>query len=105
MKKPRWQKRIAKERIEILFELARKSLEKYPERSKRYVELLRKIGLRYNIRLRKNIKRSICKNCNQLLIPGKTATVRLNKKTIIVKCLECGKIYRYPFSRGKDEVF
>jgi ribonuclease P protein subunit RPR2 len=101
MRKPQWQRRIARERIKILFDLAKKSLEKYPERSRRYVELLRKIGLKYNVRLSKNIKRSICKNCNQLLIPGKTSTVRLSKKTVIVKCLECGKIYRYPYSRKK----
>ncbi|MCD6402785.1 MAG: ribonuclease P [Candidatus Aenigmarchaeota archaeon] len=103
-KKPLWQKKIALERIITLFELAKKELDIHPERSRRYVELLRKIGLRYNVRLPKDIKRSICKECNTILIPGKTAKVRLDskKKTVIIKCLECGKIYRYPYSKEKE---
>jgi len=101
--KPEWQRRIARERIRILFELAKKNLDEHPERSKRYIQLMRKIGLRYNVRLPKNIKRSFCKNCNTLLVPGKTSIIRLNRreKTVRVKCLVCGKIYRYPYGRKK----
>jgi len=50
-KKPEWQSKIARERIEILFKIAERKLEGHPERSRRYIELARKIGLRYNIRL------------------------------------------------------
>lgn len=95
-KKPDWQQNIAKERIEILFREAEREFKKHPERSKRYVELARKIGLRYNVRLPKELKRSFCKNCNTLLIPSVTSTVRLDK-AIIIKCLKCNKIYRYPY--------
>ena len=97
--KPDWQQRIARERIQILFNLAEKNLGKHPERSKRYVELARKIGLRYNVRLPKDTKRSFCKNCSSLLIPGKTSSIRLdsNRKAIIIKCLRCNKIYRYSY--------
>ena len=52
--------KIAKERIEILLDLAKREVDK-PERSKRYVELARKISKRYNIRLKKGQKRSFCK--------------------------------------------
>ena len=102
-RRPEWQKRIAKERIHILFELAKENFEKNPERSKRYVQLMRRIGLRYNVRLPKHIRRSFCKQCNTLLIPGKTAIVRTNKKrkAVIIKCLECRKIYRYPYVKEK----
>ncbi len=97
--KPEWQQRIARERIEILFEHAKREIKKHPERTKRYVELARKIGMRYNVRLTKDVKRSVCKNCNALLIPGLTSQVRLDKKTktVNIKCLECEKIYRYPY--------
>jgi ribonuclease P protein subunit RPR2 len=98
-RKPAQQMKIAKERIQILFDLAEKEFKKHPERSKRYVELARKIGLRYNIRLPKQLKRKFCKNCNSLLIPGLTARVRINskKKILSIKCLKCEKIYRYPY--------
>jgi len=98
-RKPAWQVKIAKERIQILFDLAKKEFKKHPERSKRYIQLLRKIGLRYNVRLPKEIKRSFCKNCNFLLIPGLSSEVRLNKKTktVNIRCKNCNKIYRYPY--------
>ncbi len=100
-RKPEWQRKIAKERIKILFELAEKEFKKHPERSKRYIQLARKIGLRYNVRLTKEQKRKFCKNCNSLLLPGVSCKVRLdkNKKTVSIKCLNCNKIYRYPYKR------
>lgn len=93
--------RIAKERIERLLELAKKEFETNPERSKEYVKLARKIGKRCNVRLTKEQKRSFCKKCNQLLIPGKTSELKIDtkRKLKIVKCLNCGKIYRYPYKR------
>ena len=95
-RKPQWQIRIAKERIKILFDLAEKELKRHPERSRRYVQLARKIGLRYNVRLPKQLKRKFCKNCNTLLKPGLTAerSVDNRNKTIVIKCLKCNKIYR-----------
>lgn len=96
MQKPAWQVRIAKERIEILFRLARQELERHPERSRRYVQLARRIGMRYNVRLRK-FRREFCKACNTLLIPGKTSSIRLHEKLKIVKCLHCNKVYKIPY--------
>lgn len=97
-KKPDWQQRIARERIQILFSLAEKELKKHPERSRYYIELARKIGLRYNVRLPKELKRKFCKNCNSLLTP-ETSTRRIIKKHILIKCQKCNKIYRYPTKR------
>lgn len=101
MRKPEWQQKIAKERIQILFDLAKKEFKTRPERSKRYIELARKIGLRYNIRLPKQLKKTFCKACNSLLIPGLTSSIRLDskKKIINIKCLKCNKIYRYKYKR------
>ena len=97
-KKPEWQLKIAKERIEILFKLAKKELEKHPKRSIKYIKLARKIGMRYNIRLSKERKSSFCKYCNILLYTGKTAEEIKSKfsgfKTI--KCLNCDKIKKIP---------
>ncbi len=96
MAKPAWQQKIARERIAILFDLAEKEFRKHPERAQRYIELARKIGMRYNVRLTKEQKRKFCKNCNSLLIPGLTSTIRIDRKRglIIIKCLKCNKIYR-----------
>ena len=100
-KKPDWQQQIAKERIDILFSLAKKEFDKNQTRSKRYVELARKIGLRYNVRLDSGLKKIFCKSCNSLLLPGKTSKIRLDSKNkaITIRCLVCEKIYRYPYSK------
>lgn len=91
--------KIAKERIDILFNLAEKELEKNPERSRRYVELARNIGKRCNIRLTTEQKRSICKKCNQLLIPKKTCEIKVDsqKKFMEIKCLNCGYVLKKPY--------
>ncbi len=90
--------KIAKERIEILFNLAEKELKKNPERSRRYVELARKIGMRCNVRLTPEQKRKFCKKCNQLLIPKKTCEIINPKKKLMeIKCLNCGYVFKKPY--------
>jgi ribonuclease P protein subunit RPR2 len=91
--------KIAKERIDILFKLAEKELKKNPKRSRRYIELARRIGMRCNVRLTPEQRRNFCKKCNQLLIPKKTCIVEVNSqgKLIKIKCLNCGFLYRKPY--------
>ena len=91
--------KIAEERIEILFDLAEKEFKNHPERSRRYVELARKIGMRCNVRLKTGQKRRFCKKCNQLFIPKKTCEIEVGprKKMMEMKCLNCGSVYRKPY--------
>ena len=98
-RKPEVWKRIAKERVEILFELAEKEFKKYPERSKRYVELARKIGMRYNVRLTRKMKMRFCRRCLSYLKPGVNCRVRTrsDRKSVILTCMECGHVIRYPY--------
>jgi len=98
-KKPEWQRRIAKERIAILLDLAEKEAKKNLERSRRYVYLARIIGKRYNVRLTKEQKSKFCKKCNTILIPGYTMKTWLDPKTKtrVVKCLICKYLYRTPY--------
>ncbi|MEM3445325.1 MAG: ribonuclease P protein component 4 [Thermoplasmata archaeon] len=94
--------RIAEERIYWLFETAKKFLENnWIDHSKRCLELARKIGMRYNVRIPRELKRLLCKQCYTLLIPGRTARVRLKKARVIITCQNCGNILRYPYIREK----
>jgi len=95
-KKPDWQQKIAKERIDILFVLAEDNLNNNLKRSQRYVELARRIGMRYNVRFSKEMKRKFCKKCN-VLLKGTKAKVRTEGKSLIIKCQNCNTIYRYPY--------
>jgi ribonuclease P protein subunit RPR2 len=95
-------KKIAKERIKILINLAFEYAKKDLDLSRKYIELARRIGKKANVRLRK-LKRLFCKYCNTPLIFGYTARVRLNKKTktVNITCLVCNKIKRYPYKPFK----
>jgi len=96
--KKRMAKKIARERIEILFDLAReKTREGDYDLSRRYVKLIFKIARKYNIRLPREKKYHMCKHCHTFLLPGKTAQVRLKKGKVVIKCLHCGEYKRYPY--------
>ncbi|KAH3864452.1 uncharacterized protein LOC127866886 isoform X1 [Dreissena polymorpha] len=48
--------------------------------------------------LHPNLKRTICSRCCVLLVPGRTAVIRIKKKRqkmTTVTCLECGTMKRY----------
>jgi ribonuclease P protein subunit RPR2 len=86
---------IAKERVKILFDEAEKNYSKHPERSHRYVELIKKIKLKYQLKLDPEIKRRLCKKCNKFMVPGKNCKIRIHNSRIIYTCNECGAIRRF----------
>ncbi len=98
--KKRYAKKIAKERIEILFSMANKATKNNEfDLARRYVDLILKISRKYKVRLKKEQKYRICKKCHTYLVPGKTAKVRLKKGKVVVKCERCGNYKRYPIKR------
>jgi RNase P subunit RPR2 len=97
-------KAIAKERIEILLGLARRIYKKNPKLAKRYVKLARKVGMKCNVRIPKEERLFICKNCNMPLILGINCRVRVRSKggtKTVVTCLECDSKRRYPALKEK----
>ena len=99
--KPEWQTRIAKERVEKLFSEAGKA--KTQALANRYVALARKIGMRYNVRLPKGLKRKYCKYCYAFFRSGNYKH-RTKNGFVNVTCLKCGKTSRYPLSKRSKKV-
>ncbi|WP_406660531.1 ribonuclease P protein component 4 [Methanolobus sp. ZRKC3] len=93
-------KDIALERITYLFSAAGDAYPLDPMRSNRYASLARRIGMRYRVSIPSELKRKICKKCNSFLVPGSNCRVRLSDGSIIITCLNCGAIKRYPFCRN-----
>ncbi len=83
-------KRIAEERINILFTQAAKRA----DYAKRYVRLARKIATRYKVKIPDKWKRKFCKKCNAFLTPGKNCTIRTRAKKLVIHCNECKNITR-----------
>lgn len=90
-------KEIALERIYRLFELAEAEFDERPERSKRYVELARKLGTRNKAVIPKELKMQFCKKCGSFLKKGKNAEWKEVGKLVEITCGECG----YLFKKGK----
>ena len=67
---------------------------------------LRAVSLKGQIRLSPNMKHSICKRCDLLLVPGNSATTYMENKSrggkkpwadvLIITCNACGTAKRYP---------
>lgn len=101
--KPSWVKEIAMERILKLLGFAEENAKARPDRSKRYVELARKISTRYTVPIPQNLKKKFCKACNAFWVPGKNLKVRANARTksIDYVCLECGERRRHGYAKKR----
>ena len=92
------ERRIALERMGILFRLAEKeALARHEARARRYVELARRIGMRYNVHVPPEFRRRFCKKCLAYLVPSINARVRVGRGQVVVTCLPCGSIQRLPY--------
>ena len=101
--KKKREKRIASERIELLFSEAERAFTLHPSRSHRYVEIARNIATRTRTRIPKPLRRRICSHCGKFLVPGTNTRVRTREGKIVVKCLECNHLMRYHFVKERKE--
>ncbi len=88
---------MAEQRIRRLFELAETAYPERPDLADRYVDIARRISLRHRAPIPRELKKRICKKCGAFLVPGKNCRVRLDGKNVVVTCLRCGAIKRYPY--------
>ncbi|XP_048450331.1 ribonuclease P protein subunit p21, partial [Rhincodon typus] len=68
-----------------------------------YCHTQRTISKRLVLRQDPSVKRTVCKRCSALLVPGITATVRQRgrrHKSTVVRCLACGLTKRFPSKPG-----
>ncbi|KAH0555684.1 hypothetical protein GP486_006371 [Trichoglossum hirsutum] len=80
--------------------------------SRHLLSNLRTVSLKGQIRLLPSIKRSICKRCASLLIPGSSSTFRVENKSrggkkpwadvLVVRCNACGTEKRFPVGAGRN---
>ena len=92
-------KKIAMERIAVLFGLARESFPRHPERSNRYVALSRRIAMRQRVRIDREFRRQYCHHCYAFLVPGQNMRVRVHRGNVVVTCGICTKKMRYRVMR------
>ena len=95
VKKRQHLKDLATERVRILVEHARK--ETNDERATRHARAGKEMAMHFRLRLPYEIRQLYCKECKQMIIPGRSSRVRLgrsNTKAVRITCLKCGHVYR-----------
>ena len=96
---PKNTRRIAQQRIETLYRIARETVHKDPGQAKRYIQLLRRIAQRTRTHLPPHVRRGICRECDTVLIQGYNSHTRIKQKRephISVTCQNCGNVTRIP---------
>jgi ribonuclease P protein subunit RPR2 len=97
--------RLARERIDDLFGLAEAQAgESSPELVNRYVELARRIGMRYNVRLRPEYRDLYCRQCSAYWVEGRTVRTRLRDGRRVETCLRCGSTRRVPYRARRSRA-
>lgn len=92
-------KKIARERIAVLFSEAQAAFPASPNLSDRYVSLARKIAMRQRVRIDRKYRMQFCRGCSSFLVPGSTSRVRVQGGRVTVTCLICKKRRRYLLER------
>ena len=102
-------RRIAKERIETLFKLAKVTVHENPNLATQYVKTARKIAMSARVRLPTEYRRQVCRHCKSFILPSINCRVRLQRKRephIVITCLKCGGKTRIPIAekQGKSRT-
>ena len=100
-------KKIARQRIQVLFQQAKSVYQSNPQLSSHYIETARKIAMATKIRLLPVHKRQICKKCNMLLVPGDNCRVRIKQRRephVVVTCLRCGYKTRMLLRKKREKT-
>ncbi|MDD1675289.1 MAG: ribonuclease P [Methanomicrobiales archaeon] len=87
--------RIARERIDILFQRAEMTFDCDSSLSDRYVQIARRIAMRHRLRIPRELRRRFCGYCGRYLMPGVSARVRIHRGKVVVTCLRCRRQRRY----------
>ncbi len=93
-------KKIALERIKILFEQAKNTFKEDKTLSNKYVKMARELAMKYKIRIPRELKRRYCKHCYKYLMPAVNCRIRTREGKVIYYCLECKKYMKFLLMRN-----
>jgi ribonuclease P protein subunit RPR2 len=99
-------KRLAMQRIQTLFRLAKETFRENPSLAQRYVDTARKIAMAAKVRLPRKYRRQVCKHCKSFILPGVNCRVRIKQQRephVVITCLNCGKQTRLPMKKKEDK--
>ena len=95
---------IARQRIQVLFRLAKEINKDDSALAQRYVDTARKIAMAAKISLPKEYRRQVCRHCKSFILPGVNCRVRVKQRRephVAITCLNCGKQTRIPLAEKR----
>lgn len=98
-------RRIALQRIHVLFRLAKETIHEDPLLAQRYVKVARKIAMAAKLRLPREYRLLICRYCKSFILPCVNCRVRIQQRRephVVVTCFNCGKHSRMPLKSGRN---
>lgn len=95
-------RKLARERIAILFARAAEFFPSDPSVSDRCVELARRISMRQRVRIDTSFRRQFCRHCHRFLVPGRNVRVRIHHRRVVITCGGCGRQMRIPLGRRHE---
>lgn len=91
-------KKVVKDRILRLLELAEKNVKTHKDRSVRYVQLAVRLSMRHKVRIPKEFKRVFCKGCYTYWIPGYNVKIMLDRRNKAVRyACACGWLRSFKY--------
>ncbi|MEK6973985.1 MAG: ribonuclease P protein component 4 [Nanoarchaeota archaeon] len=96
-------KKIALERVKILFDEAGSVFDEDKKLANDYVRKAKKISMKVNLRIPSYLKRQYCKHCDSYLKPGKNLRVRTKNGKVVYYCIECKKFARFKLNPKKSK--
>jgi len=90
---------IALQRIRILFNEAKNAFGKDKKLSNRYVQLARRIAMKYKVKMPSELKKRFCSNCHHYLVPPINCRVRIRNRKLVYYCADCRHFMRFPYTK------
>ncbi|MCW4052382.1 MAG: ribonuclease P [Candidatus Bathyarchaeota archaeon] len=97
-------RRIALQRINRLFQLAKGIISEDEALAQRYVAIARKLSMASRTSIPLEYRRQICGGCKRFILPGVNCRVRVQQRRephVVVTCGYCGELMRYPTKVGR----
>lgn len=97
-------------RITYLYQMSCALQSKYPQLARGYSKSGTVISKKSVLKMTPAMKRSICKKCNTVMIPGMSMRIRMENESrgkhakhdmLIYECIKCGCVKRFPVGKGE----
>lgn len=103
-KKPSIPKKDTFQRINFLYQAAHamSANAEQQELARYYTQTMKACASKNLIRLHPHVKRTICKECQSLLLPGVSSKIRRKKKCLRMTCLNCKESKTFLSPKGYE---